>query len=248
VPDGGLSCPAGRDEHGTFTPMSPTRTVAATALVAVLSFASACGGSSVDPDGDALASGDPTTPAVTPTATLTATPTTAPATKATRKPKPTPTDEGGDGDADGDKAPSTAGGGVCSHIGASQVAAIVGVSAMQGAAVDGVTGCKFDQGGKRGMSVTVLDKSAAEAGGMDGAKTEATSAVEGTPEDIGGLGSAAFVVTGTTFGGPDVIAAGAVQVGNRIVSVFLVQRNGLAESKVRTFEMNLLKLVADAPS
>ena len=78
---------------------------------------------------------------------------------------------------------------------------------------------------------------------MDGAKSEATSAVEGTPQDLSGIGAAAFVVTGGMFGGPDVNAAGAVRLGNRIISVFLVQRSRLAESKVRRLEVDLLKLV-----
>jgi len=229
--------------------MSLTRIASVAALAGALSLAAGCGGSSVDPDQGALGSTvnpDPTTAAVTPTQTPVVTPTAPATTKTATSPKASPTGDGGDGDADGDKAPSTAGGGVCSHLGSSQVAQVIGVSALRGSAVDGVTGCKFEQAGDHGMSVTVLDKSAAAAGGMGGAKTEATSAVEGTPQDVSGIGSAAFVVTGTTFGGPDVNAAGAVQVGNRILSVFLVQRSGLAESKVRTFEVNLLKLVARA--
>jgi hypothetical protein len=114
------------------------------------------------------------------------------------------------------------------------------------AAVPGETGCTFDQGGKRGTSVTVLDRSTAQAGGMDGAKNEATSAVEGEPQDVPGIGAAAFVVTGSMFGGSDVQAAGAVQTGSRIISVFLEQRSGIAAGKVRTMETDLLRLVADA--
>ena len=231
--------------------MSLTRIASVAALAGALSLAAGCGGSSVDPDQGALGSTvdpDPTTAAITPTQTPVVTPSAPATTRTATSPKATPTKGGGDGDADGDKAPSTAGGGVCSHIGASQVAQVVGVAALRGSAVDGATGCKFDQGGNTGLSVTVIDKTAAAAGGMDGAKTEATSAVEGTPQNLSGIGSAAFVVTGTTFGGPDTKAAGAVQIGSRIISVFLVQRSGIAESKVRTFEVNLLKLVARAAS
>jgi hypothetical protein len=81
---------------------------------------------------------------------------------------------------------------------------------------------------------------------MDGAKNEATSAVEGEPQDVPGIGAAAFVVTGSMFGGSDVQAAGAVQTGSRIISVFLEQRSGIAAGKVRTMETDLLRLVADA--
>ena len=154
---------------------------------------------------------------------------------------------GGDGDATDTKAPSTAGGGVCSHLSAEQVGAILGVP-VRGSAVPGETGCTFEQGGRKGTSVTVLDKTAAEAGGMDGAKAEANSAVEGEPEDLSGIGAAAFLVTGSMFGGPDVNAAGAVQVGSRIVSVYLGQHTGIAEARVRTMETDLLRLVAKARS
>ena len=231
---------------GTFDPMSLTRLATAVVLAGALSLAAGCGSTTTDSGTGAL--GDTVSP--TPT-TPAATPTTAPATPAsttaapTKAPSKTATASGGDGDAAGDNAPSTAGGGVCSHLGAQQVGAILGV-AVRGAAVPGETGCKFDQGGAKGMSVTVLDKTTAQAGGMDGAKSEANSAVEGEPQDVAGIGSAAFVITGSMFGGPDVNAAGAAQVGGRIVSVYLEQRSGLAEAKVRGMELDLLKLVAKA--
>ena len=227
--------------------MSLTRLVTAVALAAGLSLGAGCGSSTTDSGAGPLAdSVSPTTPAVTPT-TAPASP--APATPASTTAVPTKassrTPTGGDGDAAGDNAPSTAGGGVCSHLGAQQVGAVLGV-AVRGTAVPGETGCKFDQGGAKGMSVTVLDKTTAQAGGMDGAKSEANSAVEGQPQDVAGIGSAAFVVTGSMFGGPDVNAAGAVQVGGRIVSVYLAQHSGLAEAKVRAMELDLLRLVAKA--
>ena len=223
--------------------LSPSRFVVGLALIGVLGTLAACGGNSVDPGEGALGSTadpNPTTAAATPTRTP------------TQQPKPTKaattaSDEGGDGDAEGDGSPAVAGGGICKYVGAEEVGAVLGV-AVSGTAVSGQTGCKFDQAGNRGMSVTILDKSAAQVGGMDGARNEANSAVEGTPQNLSGIGSAAFVVTGSMFGGPDVNAAGAVRIGDRIISVFLVQRSGLAESKVRTLEVNLLKLVAkEAP-
>jgi hypothetical protein len=225
--------------------MSLTRLVSVAALAGALWLAAGCGGNQADPaDGAAAPTPDPTPTSVAPTPTPTPT-TSAPAPTPTKTPKASPT--AGDGDAQGHTAPSTAGGGVCSHLGAGQIGAILGVT-VSGAAVSGETGCTFDQGGKRGLSVTVLDKTTAAAGGLAGAKTEANSAVEGDPQDVPGIGSAAFVVTGSMFGGPDVNAAGAVQVGSRIVSVYLVQHAGLAESKVRGLELDLLKLVATARS
>jgi hypothetical protein len=230
--------------------MSLTRVASVAVVAGALSLAAAgCGRSQVDPGEGALGSTvDPTPTSTAPVPTQTPTQAVTRATPTpTKSAKPSPTASGGDGDAQEHKSPSTAGGGVCGHIGASQVGAILGAT-VTGAAVPGETGCKFDQGGKKGTSVTVLDKSASEEGGMAGAKTEANSAVEGDPQDVAGIGSAAFVVTGSMFGGPDVNAAGAVQVGTRIISVYLVQRSGLDEAKVRQLELDLLKLVAQARS
>ncbi len=224
--------------------LRPSLIVVTLALTGALGTLAACGGSSVDPGEGALGS------TVDPTPT-TATPSTSPS-PATRTPKPSKSAtsapaQGGDGDAEGDGSPAVAGGGICRYVGAGEVGSVLGV-AVSGTAVTGQTGCKFDQPGNRGLSVTLLDTSVAQAGGMSGAKAEANSAVEGTPQNLSGIGSAAFVVTGSMFGGPDANAAGAVQIGNRIISVFLVQRSGLSESRMRTLEVNLLKLVVkEAP-
>lgn len=233
---------------GIFDPMNLTRLASAVVLTGAVSLTAGCGGSEVDPGTGALGSTvepTPTTAAPTPTPLPSQTPTPTTSSTSAAPASSTPTARGGDGDASGGKSPSTAGGGVCSHLGASQVGAILGVG-VAGAAVPGETGCTFEQGGKRGMTVTVLDKSTAQAGGMAGAKDEANSAVEGTPQDLPGIGSAAFVVTGAMFGGPDVNGAGAVQVGSRIISVYLVQRAGLDDATVRAHEVDLLKLVATA--
>ena len=228
--------------------MSLTRLTAAVVLTGAVCLTSACGGGSAGEGQGALGSTvdpSPTTSALdTPRPSPTTT-TLTPAPTATVRATAKASSSGGDGGAGGKTAASTAGGGVCGRISASQVGAILGVP-VTGTAVPGVTGCKFDQGGKRGTSVTVIDKTTAQAGGMAGAKDEANSAVEGTPEDLGGIGSAAFVVTGGMFGGPDVNGAGATQVGSRIVSVYLTQRSGLDAARVRDLEVSLLRLVAKA--
>jgi hypothetical protein len=224
-----------------------SRPLLAAAVTCVVSLVAGCGASEGDPDaGDLGASVEPTptAAATTPATTHTPTPT----------PRPTPSASattadqlGGDGDAEGDNEPASKGGGICRYVGAEEVAAVLG-TAVVGSAVPGETGCTFEQGGNQGLSVTMLDKSVAAAGGMDGAKSEANSAVEGTPKDLSGIGSAAFVITGSMFGGPDVNGAGAVRVGDRIVSVYLTQHSQLPESKVRALEVGLLKLVAqEAP-
>lgn len=213
--------------------MSLSRPITALALVCAVGTAAACGDGGDNPGtGATVATVGPTTS--TPTPTPTPTPS-----------EPTPThDEGGDGDAEGDDQPATAGGGVCSDLSDLQVGDVLDVS-VSGSGIPG-GGCEFKQGGTRGTTVTIRDRSVAEAGGLDGAKAEATSTVEGEPVDVAGLGSAAFVVTGTVFGGTDVQGAGAVQVDNRIISVFLVQRSGLPKEKVQSLETDLLELVEQA--
>lgn len=174
--------------------------------------------------------------AVTRTPTLTATP---PPT-----PTPTPTPSGGNGDSTDPHKPATAGGGICGVISAAEVGHVVG-GRFTGSAIPGGAGCTFDQANAKAPSVTFVEASYARtSGGMAGAKNDATSSVEGTPEDLTGIGDAAFVVTGTTFGGPYTDGAGAVRVGDRLISVTLDQSTGLSAAKVRSLVISMLKLVA----
>lgn len=218
--------------------MSLTRIASATALAAVLSLGSACGGSSVDPDEGALGSTvDPN-----PTTAAPATPT--PAATTTKKPRATPSapeqsPTSGDGDSVGDDEPFTAGGGVCGKLTASQVGEVIG-DGVRGRGLAG-GGCSFDHADLKLPAATVKDTRYA---GMDAAKTEATSAVEGDPENLSGIGTEAFVVTGTVFGGPDVQGAGAVHVGSRTISVFVTQHKGMDRAAVRTMAVKMLQLVA----
>lgn len=215
--------------------LSPSRAVLSLGLACALGVLPACGGSEVDPDEGALGS------------TVSASPTTHPAKpskkpKKSKKPKPTPTrSEDGDGDSIGDDAPVTAGGGVCAEISPSDVADVVG-GEVKGSGLSG-GGCLFSQSDRRAPETTIKDEKYA---GMDAAKTEATSAVEGDPENLAGIGRGAFVVTGTIFGGTDINGAGAVHVGSRTISVLVVQHKGLSRAKVRSLVVELLQLVARA--
>jgi hypothetical protein len=217
--------------------MSLTRIASATALVGLLSLGSACGGSD---DADEGALGSTVDPSPTTAAPAAPTPT---ATK-TRKPRattsaPAPTPTSGDGDSVGDDEPFTAGGGVCGKLTASQVGAVIG-DGVRGRGLAG-GGCSFDHADLKLPAATVKD---ARYAGMDAAKTEATSAVEGEPQNLSGIGTEAFVVTGTVFGGPDVQGAGAVHVGSRTISVFVTQHKGMDQAAVRTMVVKLLQLVA----
>jgi hypothetical protein len=217
--------------------MSLTRIASATALVGLLSLGSACGGSD---DADEGALGSTVDPSPTTAAPAAPTPT---ATK-TRKPRattsaPAPTPTSGDGDSVGDDEPFTAGGGVCGKLTASQVGAVIG-DGVRGRGLAG-GGCSFDHADLKLPAATVKD---ARYAGMDAAKTEATSAVEGEPQNLSGIGTEAFVVTGTVFGGADVQGAGAVHVGSRTISVFVTQHKGMDQAAVRTMVVKLLQLVA----
>jgi hypothetical protein len=178
---------------------------------------------------------DPSTPAGPPTHTFKPTPANTPA--------KTPSQTAGDGDGEGDNTPATAGGGICSDLSSGDVGKILG-STTKGAALPG-GGCEFTQTAAKGSAADFVEKSVAKTpGGMDGAKTEATSSVEGTPQDLTGIGDAAFVVTGTAFGEPAIQGAGAVRVGTRIININLTQNTGMSAAAVKAMTIKLLKLAA----
>ncbi len=150
---------------------------------------------------------------------------------------------GGSGDSEEDDKPATAGGGICSDLEAEDVGDVLGGTVTGTGLPPG--GCEFAQRAAAAPAATFVETSfAATAGGMDGAKNNATASVEGEPADLPGVGSAAFVVTGTQFGGDDVQGAGAVRVGDRLVQVTLAQAVGLSRSAVRTLVVDLLRLAA----
>jgi hypothetical protein len=203
--------------------------------VLLLGLAAGCGGT------------DPSTtpePAETPHVTIsTPTPTPTPAVSPTPTPTPRPTatptqgDQGGNGDADETAGPATAGGGICGRLSAEEVGRVLG-GTVKGKALGGLPGCSFTQADARAYAATLTP-----AKSMAAARDEATSAVEGTPQSVPGVGAEAFVVTGTMFGGEDVQAAGAVRVGTQVVSVALSQEKGLPAAQVRDRLVALLRLV-----
>lgn len=224
-----------RSSHLTRSPLLAR--LVAVVVAALLGFTAACG--SDDP-----AAEDTPSPTVTPSVTSSATPTPTP--KPTSTPTPTasptedPDDQVGDGDSEGDDSPATAGGGVCGELSSDEVGTVL-AGTVTGSALGGTGGCKFVQADRKAPSATVIDKPF-RAGGIDAAKNDATSSVEGTPEDLLGVGKEAFVVTGTVFGGTAIQGAGAVQVGSRLVSMTLTQEKGLSRARVRDLVISLLKL------
>jgi hypothetical protein len=198
-----------------------------------------------DPFSSGAATPAPTTGLDAPTPSATTTSTVNP-TGAAAGPVTTPTgDQKGDGDAAGNQGPATAGGGVCAHLAASAVARVVDAQ-VSGSALGGPPGCEFKTSNGTTADVTVTDMTVAAAHGMAGARNDATSGVEGTPTDVGGIGDAAFVVTGTMFGEPAIAGAGAVQIHGRILAVSYSQDGGRSAPEVKATMIDLLRLVAGA--
>ncbi|MFL6159019.1 MAG: hypothetical protein ACJ72D_23270 [Marmoricola sp.] len=212
------------------------RALAATASAALLATTLAgCGKDASTP---------PAADDVTPTASVPVTPSTTPVPSPTRtttpKPTRTPTAASGNGGEGGEDAPATAGGGICRDLSASAVGKVLG-GTVTGAALPG-TGCGFNQKNAKAPAATFVTTPYDQAAGMASAKDGATSSVEGDPEDLTGIGDAAFVVTGTAFGGDDIQAAGAVRIGSFVVNVALDQQSGLSRAKVRAMLVGLLRL------
>jgi len=217
-----------------------TRSAIAIALSAALVGVLVGGCGLTEDDADPIASPAPSasTPR-TPAATDTAAPPTTPSPS-----EPVSEPPGGSGDGEEDDKPATAGGGICSDLEATAVGQVLGGTVV-GAGL-APRGCEFNQTSTRAPSATFVEASyAATPGGMDGAKSNATASVEGEPQDLTGIGAAAFVVTGTVFGGEDVQGAGAVRVGDRLIEITLSQRQGVSAAKVRALVVDLLELAAD---
>lgn len=193
--------------------------------------------------GPAAGATTPTTPVTSSAPSLSSSPTPTPT--PTRKPKPTrkPTRTAGSGGSGGADLPATAGGGICSDLEAADVGADLAETVTGSALPAG--GCEFDPKRDGDPSASFVETSyKATPGGMDGAKTNATSSVEGDPVDLTGIGDAAFVVTGTAFGAPDIQGAGAVRVGDRLVNVMVSQSTGLTAARVKAIVVALLRLCA----
>lgn len=181
------------------------------------------------------------------TPTSTGAPGSGPTVTQTPTPVSTPTETEGNGDSEGDDTPATAGGGICGDLSSSEVGAVLG-GTTTGAALPG-GGCGFTRTSAKAPSATFVEKSLSKTpGGMDGAKTEATSSVEGDPQDLTGIGDAAFVVTGTAFGEPAIQGAGAVRIGNRIINVNLNQNGTMSAPAVKALVVKLLRLAATQAS
>lgn len=207
--------------------------VAALALAG--SLATGCGKD--EPDAAPTDAGSTPVAGITPSAAPTPSASPIPSAKPSKSPRPTE----GNGDGEGDDEPAAAGGGICLNLSEAEIGTVLG-GEVTGSAIPG-GGCSFNQRNPSPPAATFTDVAFAEmVDGMDGAKENAISAVEGDPQDVPGIGDQAFVVTGTSFGGTDLQGAGAVRIGDRLISVNLAQSAGLPRAKVRSLVLGLLRL------
>lgn len=232
----------GTPPPGRQRPAVVTGWVVAAALGAV----AGCG---TTPTAGPLATG---TPSPTSTALATTTPILPGSTPTSAAPaddeatgQPSGDDQQGNGDADQTPGEIDAVGGFCRQIGIEGMGRILGVP-VSGQAIAGVQGCRFVTTDDRSVEVTLIQTKYRPADGMAVARNEATSTVEGTPVNLDDVGLAAFVVTGTVFGGDQTQGAGAVHVGNALVTVALNQQSDLSASLVRRSVVAVLRGIADA--
>jgi hypothetical protein len=107
-------------------------------------------------------------------------------------------------------------------------------------------GCRFaSPDNPETASLGISQGELAAIGGIDGAKAGVTTVVEGEAEDLTGVGDAAFVVVGPTFGGTTPTGGGAVALGSSFVQITVIPGPGATEDGVRTTTVDALTLIAE---
>jgi hypothetical protein len=132
---------------------------------------------------------------------------------------------------------------VCKVLGADEVGEILGAPVER---VIAEKGCRFaSPDDPDAASLGISQGELAALGGIDGSKAGITSVVEGDVEDVPGVGDAAFVVIGPTFGGSTLTGGGAVAVGSSLVQITVIPGPGATEDGVRTATVDVLTLIAE---
>jgi hypothetical protein len=107
-------------------------------------------------------------------------------------------------------------------------------------------GCRFaSPDNPETASLGISQSELAAIGGIDGAKAGIGTVVEGEVEDLPGVGDAAFVVVGPTFGGATPTGGGAVALGSSLVQITVIPGPGATEDDVRTTTVGALTLIAE---
>jgi hypothetical protein len=132
---------------------------------------------------------------------------------------------------------------VCGQVSDAEVALIVG-EAVSGTTIG--TGCTFNPvAGSRAPIVQIATMPYDEGdGGLDSAKAGIAAVIDGTPEDVGDLGDAAFVVVGTSMGGDQLQGSGGVLLGGTLAQVTVIQGNAMTADDVRRLTLDLMALAA----
>lgn len=146
-----------------------------------------------------------------------------------------------------DSQPATADGGsaldVCDSIDTAAVASILGADVEVEAVPGG--GCRYAQSDPRAPSATFDSTTHTAAnGGYDAAKSGMTGLIDGTPEDLTGIGDRAVIVVGTSMGGDNQQGGGLVLANGTLTQVTLTQGTGLTVDQVKTMTTDLLALAA----
>jgi hypothetical protein len=107
-------------------------------------------------------------------------------------------------------------------------------------------GCRFGSlDDPDAASLGISQDELVKLGGIDGSKAGIGSVVEGEVEDVPGVGDAAFVVVGPTFGGSTPTGGGAVALGSSLVQVTVIPSPGATDEDVRAVTVDVLTLIAE---
>ena len=132
---------------------------------------------------------------------------------------------------------------VCKVLGADEASEILGAPVER---VIAEKGCRFaspDDPDTASLGISQDELTAL--GGIDGSKAGISSVVEGDVEDVSGVGDAAFVVIGPTFGGATLTGGGAVALGSSLVQITVIPGPDATEDDVRTATVDMLTLIAE---
>ena len=123
------------------------------------------------------------------------------------------------------------------------------VGQILGAAVEPVVadqGCRFaSPDDPATTSLGISQGELAAIGGIDGAKAGIGTVVEGEVEDLPGVGDAAFVIVGPTFGGTTPTGGGAVALGSSLVQITVIPGPDATDEDVRRTTVDVLTLIAE---
>ena len=120
---------------------------------------------------------------------------------------------------------------LCSVISSADIGAALGAAVTTSPSPGG--GCDFKQEDVRAPSGSVTVITAEGNGGIEGYLSGINATFgQPVPHEATGIGERAVVVTGTITGGENTQAAGVAKKGGRLLTVTLVQGNGLSEDQM----------------